>query len=42
MGKAVKLDFIEYRNRLGVSTMSRLSGAWWTLKRILKVRFSRA
>jgi glycosyltransferase involved in cell wall biosynthesis len=42
MGKAVKLDFIEYRNRLGVSTMKPLSGAWWTLKRILGVRFGRA
>jgi glycosyltransferase involved in cell wall biosynthesis len=40
MGKAVKLDFVEYRRRLGLSTMRPLSGAWWTVKRMLGVRFS--
>lgn len=39
-GYRVKVEFIPYRERLGVSTMRPLASAWWTLKRILRVRFS--
>jgi glycosyltransferase involved in cell wall biosynthesis len=38
-GFKVETVFIDYRNRIGVSTMRPLTGAWWTLKRILNVRF---
>jgi len=37
-GFKVKTVFIDYGNRIGVSTMRPLSGAWWTLKRLLAVR----
>lgn len=40
MGKRVKVVFIEYRQRIGTSTMVPLQSAWWTFKRILRVRFS--
>jgi glycosyltransferase involved in cell wall biosynthesis len=40
MGKRVKVVFIQYRERVGSSTMAPLQSAWWTLKRILGVRFS--
>jgi glycosyltransferase involved in cell wall biosynthesis len=40
MGKRVKVVFIDYRERIGQSTMSPLESAWWTMKRILRVRFS--
>jgi glycosyltransferase involved in cell wall biosynthesis len=40
MGKRFKVEYIEYRHRIGVSTMMPLQSAWWTLKRILGVRFS--
>jgi glycosyltransferase involved in cell wall biosynthesis len=40
MGKRVKEVFIEYGERTGLSTMQPFSSAWWTLKRILRVRFS--
>lgn len=33
--------YIDYKERIGVSKMEPLKGAWWTLKRILNVRFSR-
>jgi glycosyltransferase involved in cell wall biosynthesis len=39
MGRRVKLTPIDYRDRIGKSTMSPLPGAWWTMKRILGVRF---
>jgi len=32
--------FISYRDRIGVSTMDPLPSAWWTLKRILRTRFT--
>jgi glycosyltransferase involved in cell wall biosynthesis len=40
MGKRLKVVFIDYRERVGQSTMRPLQSAWWTLKRILKVRFT--
>lgn len=40
MGKKLKVVFIHYHERVGVSTMRPLQSAWWTLKRILGVRFS--
>lgn len=39
-GYKVKNVFIEYHERIGKSTLSPLRSAWWTLKRILGVRFS--
>ena len=39
-GYALKVIFIDYHERVGVSTMQPLPSAWWTLKRILRVRFS--
>jgi glycosyltransferase involved in cell wall biosynthesis len=38
-GCKVKVVYIDYHERLGASTMKPLEGAWWTLKRILSVRF---
>jgi glycosyltransferase involved in cell wall biosynthesis len=40
MGKKLKVVYIEYRERVGTSTMRPLESAWWTLKRILRVRFT--
>ena len=40
-GYKVKFLFIEYDFRIGVSTMQPLQSAWWTLRRILRVRFLR-
>ena len=40
MGYKFKVIFIDYRERVGVSTMRPLESAWWTLKRIMSVRFS--
>lgn len=40
-GYKVKTIFINYTERIGKSTMSPLKSAWWTLKRILSVRFSK-
>ena len=40
MGRRVKVVYIDYKERIGVSTMRPLSSAWWTVKRILGVRFS--
>lgn len=37
----LKVTFIEYKERIGKSKMRPLKGAWWTLKRILCVRFSK-
>lgn len=41
MGRRVKLTFIKYRERIGVSTLNPLGSAWWTVRRILTVRFGR-
>ncbi|MBN1595724.1 glycosyltransferase/SAM-binding domain-containing protein, partial [candidate division FCPU426 bacterium] len=38
-GKKLKVVFIDYHERIGVSTMRPWESAWWTLKRILKIRF---
>jgi glycosyltransferase involved in cell wall biosynthesis len=38
-GKRVTSVFIDYRERIGVSTLRPLESAWWTLKRILIARF---
>ena len=40
MGKRLKVVFIAYRERIGQTTMRPLQSAWWTLRRILAVRFS--
>jgi glycosyltransferase involved in cell wall biosynthesis len=40
MGKRLKVVFIEYRERIGQTTMRPLESAWWTLRRIVGVRFS--
>jgi hypothetical protein len=39
LGLKVKMVFIDYRTRIGDSTMLPLQSAWWTLKRVLSVRF---
>jgi glycosyltransferase involved in cell wall biosynthesis len=39
-GYRLKVIPIEYRERIGESTMRPLESAWWTVKRILRVRFS--
>jgi glycosyltransferase involved in cell wall biosynthesis len=39
-GYKVGSVFIEYDHRIGVSTLRPLESAWWTLKRILNVRFA--
>lgn len=39
MGKRCKVVFIDYRHRIGVTTMRPLQSAWWTVKRILRARF---
>lgn len=40
LGYKVGNRFIPYNDRIGVSTMSPLPSAWWTLKRILITRFA--
>jgi glycosyltransferase involved in cell wall biosynthesis len=40
MGKKLKVVAIDYRERIGQTTMQPLASAWWTLRRILSVRFS--
>ena len=40
MGKRFQVVYIDYKERIGQTTMRPLQSAWWTLKRILKVRFS--
>jgi glycosyltransferase involved in cell wall biosynthesis len=40
MGKKLKVVYIDYRERVGQSTMRPLQSAWWTLRRILAVRFT--
>jgi glycosyltransferase involved in cell wall biosynthesis len=39
-GKKVKIVYIDYHERIGQSTMRPLQSAWWTLRRLLVVRFS--
>ena len=39
MGMNVDSIFIDYRERIGTSTLHPLDSAWWTLKRILSCRF---
>lgn len=39
LGYKIKTVYIDYRERLGKSTMQPLNSAWWTLKRIVKTRF---
>lgn len=38
LGYKVTTVFIDYRDRIGESKMQPLNSAWWTLKRIVKVR----
>jgi len=38
MGRRVEVVPIDYRERVGASTMQPLPSAWWTLKRIVRVR----
>jgi hypothetical protein len=40
MGKRLKVVYIDYRERVGTSTMRPLQSAWWTLRRIIGVRFA--
>ena len=40
MGKKLKVVYIDYRERVGTSTMRPLQSAWWTLRRIVSVRFA--
>jgi glycosyltransferase involved in cell wall biosynthesis len=40
MKRRVKIVHIAYRERIGSSTMNPLPSAWWTLRRILAVRFA--
>ena len=40
MGKKLKVVYIDYRERVGTSTMRPLESAWWTLRRIVGVRFA--
>ena len=40
MGKCLKIVNIEYRERIGQTKMRSLETSWWTLRRILTVRFS--
>jgi len=37
--RKVKIEYIDYHERTGQSTMKPLQSAWWTFKRILSVRF---
>lgn len=38
LGFRVATVFIDYRERIGLSTMQPINSAWWTFKRIVKVR----
>jgi glycosyltransferase involved in cell wall biosynthesis len=40
MGKKLKVVYIDYRERVGTSTLRPLQSAWWTLRRIVGVRFA--
>jgi glycosyltransferase involved in cell wall biosynthesis len=39
-GSKVKIVHIDYRQRIGQSTMRPFQSAWWTLRRLVGVRFS--
>jgi len=39
-GCKIKVVYIDYKERIGQSTMRPLRSAWWTFRRILRVRFS--
>ncbi len=41
MGFHICSEFIDYRERLGSSKMHAVETSWWTVKRMLRVRFSR-
>jgi glycosyltransferase involved in cell wall biosynthesis len=41
LGYKVGTRFIDYHERVGQSTMQPLPSAWWTLKRILRTRFTK-
>lgn len=38
--KKLFIDYIEYNERLGISKMQPINSAYWTIKRILQVKFS--
>ena len=40
MNKRLHIVNIDYRERIGQTTMRSLETSWWTLRRILTVRFS--
>jgi glycosyltransferase involved in cell wall biosynthesis len=40
MGKRLKVVPIDYRERIGQTTLRPLQSAWWTLRRIVTVRFT--
>lgn len=40
LGKKLKVVNIDYRERVGTSTMQPLQSAWWTLRRIVGVRLA--
>ena len=40
MGKRLKVVGIDYRDRVGQTTMRPLQSSWWTLRRIFTVRFT--
>ena len=40
MGRSLRVVPIRYDERIGSSTMRPLESAWWTLRRILRVRFA--
>jgi glycosyltransferase involved in cell wall biosynthesis len=39
LGYKVRHVFIDYHERIGQSTLQPLDSAWWTLKRIMRVRY---
>lgn len=40
LGYKIRTIFIDYRERVGQSTMQPLDSAWWTIKRIIKIRLA--
>lgn len=40
MGKKLKIVNIDYRERVGTSTMRPLESAWWTAKRIVRAKYA--
>jgi glycosyltransferase involved in cell wall biosynthesis len=37
-GYRIRFEHVDYRNRVGFSTMRPLESAWWTVKRMIRVR----